>query len=102
VRAGQAGPLYPERAWPGAVSPVVLQQALADLNAAYRNIFASVAAGGARFKVLASGKLRLPKIGDVAVRWSRPPPSEPSWIAGRSWRRRQAGRAARRTWRSRR
>ena len=74
---------------------MVLQQALADLNAAYRNFFASVAgrlkgprAGRprfrsrkdrrqairftayTRFKVLASGKLRLPKIGDVPVRWS--------------------------------
>lgn len=52
---------------------------------------------GARFKVLTSGKLRLPKIGDVPVRWSRPPPSEPSWVAGRSWQHRRAGRAARRT-----
>ncbi len=31
----------PERAWLGEVSVVVLQQALADLNAAYRNFFAS-------------------------------------------------------------
>src|SRR5215470_19988641 len=31
----------------------------------------------ARFHVLANGKLRLPKIGDVPVRWSRPLPSEP-------------------------
>jgi putative transposase len=30
------------RAWLGEVSSVVLQQALADLNAAYRNFFASV------------------------------------------------------------
>jgi putative transposase len=30
----------PERAWLGEVSAVVLQQALADLNAAYRNFFA--------------------------------------------------------------
>lgn len=34
----------------------------------------------ARFKVLANGKLRLPKIGDVPVRWSRPLPSEPSSV----------------------
>ena len=34
----------------------------------------------ARFKVLTSGKLRLPKIGDVPVRWSRPLPSEPSRV----------------------
>ena len=32
----------PERAWLGEVSAVVLQQALADLNTAYRNFFASV------------------------------------------------------------
>jgi putative transposase len=31
----------PDRAWLGDVSSVVLQQALADLNAAYRNFFAS-------------------------------------------------------------
>jgi putative transposase len=31
----------PERAWLSEVSSVVLQQALADLNAAYRNHFAS-------------------------------------------------------------
>ena len=95
----------PERAWLGEVSAVVLQQALADLNTAYRNFFASITgkrkgpkAGpprfrsrkdrrqavrfttNARFKVLASGKLRLPKIGDVRVRWSRDLPSEPSSV----------------------
>ena len=32
----------PERAWLGGVSAVVLQQALADLNTAYRNFFASL------------------------------------------------------------
>lgn len=32
----------PERVWLNEVSAVVLQQALADLNAAYRNFFASV------------------------------------------------------------
>jgi putative transposase len=31
----------PERAWLSEVSAVVLQQALADLNAGYRNFFAS-------------------------------------------------------------
>jgi putative transposase len=95
----------PERAWLGEVSAVVLQQALADLNAAYRNFFASLTGerkgpkmgpprfrsrkdhrqaarftANARFKVLANGKLRLPKIGDVPVRWSRPLPSEPSSV----------------------
>jgi putative transposase len=34
----------------------------------------------ARFTVLPDGKLRLPKIGDVPVRWSRPLPSEPSSV----------------------
>ena len=95
----------PERAWLGEVSSVVLQQALADLNTAYRNFFASVTGkckgprvapprfrsrkdhrqairftANARFKVLPNGKLRLPKIGDVPVRWSRPLPSEPSSV----------------------
>ncbi len=95
----------PGRAWLGEVSAVVLQQSLADLNAAYRNFFASVTGkrkgpkiepprfksrkdhrqavrftANARFKVLASGKLRLPKIGDVPVRWSRDLPSEPSSV----------------------
>jgi putative transposase len=95
----------PERAWLGEVSAVVLQQALADLNIAYRNFFASIRGqrqgprvappryrsrkdrrqairftANARFKVLDSGKLRLPKIGDVPVRWSRPLPSVPSSV----------------------
>jgi hypothetical protein len=35
----------PERAWLAEVSAVVLQQALADLNTAYRNFFVSVTAG---------------------------------------------------------
>ncbi|GAB2478651.1 hypothetical protein GCM10027187_52800 [Streptosporangium sandarakinum] len=34
--------LTPDRAWLGEVSSVVLQQALADLNTAYRTFFASV------------------------------------------------------------
>jgi putative transposase len=95
----------PERAWLNEVSSVVLQQALADLNTAYRNYFASRTGkrkgpnmakprfrsrkdhrqtirftANARFRVLASGKLRLPKIGDVPVRWSRPLPAEPSSV----------------------
>ncbi|HTF07570.1 MAG TPA: transposase, partial [Asanoa sp.] len=91
----------PERAWLGEVSSVVLQQALADLNSAYRNFFASL--GGkrrgrkvapprfrsrkdnrqairftknSRFKVLDNGRLRLPKIGDLPVRWSRSLPAD--------------------------
>jgi IS605 OrfB family transposase len=95
----------PDRAWLGEVSAVVLQQALADLNAAYRNFFASLNGerkgpkvraprfrsrkdtrqairftANARFMVLPNGKLRLPKIGDVPVRWSRPLPSGPSSV----------------------
>jgi putative transposase len=95
----------PERAWLGEVSAVVLQQALADLNAAYRNWFASRNGGrkgpkigpprfrsrkdhrqavrftaNARFSVTPGGKLRLPKIGDVPVRWSRRLPSAPSSV----------------------
>ncbi len=95
----------PQRAWLGEVSAVVLQQALADLNAAYRNFFASITGErkgrgtglprfrsrkdsrqairftrNARFAVTPGGKLRLPKIGDVPVRWSRPLPSEPSSV----------------------
>ncbi|WP_449064601.1 RNA-guided endonuclease InsQ/TnpB family protein [Planomonospora algeriensis] len=94
-----------ERAWLGEVSAVVLQQALADLNTAYRNFFASLSgqrkgpkAGAPRFRsrkdarqairftknakftVTAGGRLRLPKIGDIPVRWSRDLPSEPSSV----------------------
>ena len=95
----------PERAWLADVSAVILQQSLADLNRAYRNFFASVTgkrkgprAGpprfksrkdrrqavrftvSARFKILANGRLRLPKIGDVEVRWSRDLPSAPASV----------------------
>jgi putative transposase len=95
----------PERAWLGEVSAVVLQQALADLNVAYRNFFASITGkrkgrkvapprfrsrkdnrqairftANAPFRVLDNGRLRLPKIGDLRVRWSRDLPSEPSSV----------------------
>jgi putative transposase len=94
-----------ERAWLSEVSAVVLQQALADLNAAYRNFFASIKGirkgpkvrpprfrsrkdrrqairftANARFQITPGGKLRLPKIGDVSVRWSRTLPSAPSSV----------------------
>src|SRR6266851_9846990 len=94
-----------ERAWLGEVSAVILQQALADLNTAYRNFFASLAGqrkgpkvepprfrsrkdrrqavrftANAKFKILGNGRLRLPKIGDVLVRWSRDLPSAPSTV----------------------
>jgi putative transposase len=93
------------RAWLGEVSAVVLQQALADLNVAYRNFFASVTGkrkgrkvapprfrsrkdnrqairftANARYKILDNGRLRLPKIGDLDVRWSRELPSAPSSV----------------------
>jgi putative transposase len=95
----------PQRAWLAEVSAVVLQQALADLNTAYRNFFASITGRrkgrkvalprfrsrkdnrqairftkNSRFKVLDNGRLRLPKIGDVDVRWSRALPSDPSSV----------------------
>ncbi len=95
----------PQRAWLNEVSSVVLQQALADLNAAYRNFFASITGNrkgpkvasprfrsrkdhrqairftrSARFRVLASGKLHLPKIGNLEVCWSRDLPSDPSSV----------------------
>ena len=84
---------------------MVLQQALADLNTAYRNFLASAKGTrkgpkvapprfrsrkdrrqavrftrNARFAVTPGGKLRLPKIGDVPVRWSRDLPSDPSSV----------------------
>ncbi|MGH3251790.1 MAG: RNA-guided endonuclease InsQ/TnpB family protein [Trebonia sp.] len=95
----------PARQWLGEVSSVVLQQALADLNAAYRNFFASVTGerkgpraapprfrsrrdsrqavrftANSRFRVLGNGRLRLPKVGDVEARWSRPLPAAPSSV----------------------
>jgi putative transposase len=95
----------PERAWLGEVSAVVLQQALADLNTAYRNFFNSVTGKrkgprvaaprfrsrkdsrqairftrNARFRVLDNGRLRLPMVGDVEVRWSRELPAAPSSV----------------------
>jgi len=88
------------------VSAVVLQQALVDLNAAYRNFFASATGQrpgpkvaqprfrsrkdrrqvirftrNAGFSVSRGGRLRLPRIGDVPVRWSRKLPSVPSSVA---------------------
>ncbi|WP_307796887.1 RNA-guided endonuclease InsQ/TnpB family protein [Actinomadura barringtoniae] len=95
-----------ERAWLGEVSTAMLQQALGDLNTAYRNFFASACgqrrgrrmeaprprsrkdgrqairfARNAKFKITEAGRLRLPKIGDVPVRWSRPLPAEPSSVS---------------------
>ena len=95
----------PERAWLGEVSAVVLQQAVADLNTAYRNFFNSLTGKrkgrkvapprfrskkdsgqsirftrNARFTITTSGRLSLPKIGNLQVRWSRDLPCEPSSV----------------------
>ncbi|GAA0588864.1 RNA-guided endonuclease InsQ/TnpB family protein [Actinomadura livida] len=93
----------PERAWLGEVSAVVLQQSLRDLEAAYRNFFDGLAGkrprmgaprfksrkdarqsirftANARWQITPGGKLALPKIGDVAVRWSRRLPCTPSTV----------------------
>lgn len=92
-----------EREWLAEVSAVVLQQALADANRAYRNFFASLSGQrkgrrvgaprfrsrkgraqsirftkAARFRVL--DNQRLPGIGDIALRWSRDLPSVPSSV----------------------
>ncbi len=93
------------RAWLGEVSSVVLQQALADLNTAYRNFFSSLSGkrkgrrvaaprfrsrkdnrqavrftANSRLRVLDNGRLRLPKVGDLEVRWSRQLPSDPTSV----------------------
>jgi putative transposase len=95
----------PERAWLSEVSAVVLQQSLRDLDTAYRNFFDSLSGkrkgskvGAPRFKskrdsrqsvrftanaawrITPGGKLRLPKIGDLKVKWSRSLPSTPATV----------------------
>ncbi|WP_442789748.1 RNA-guided endonuclease InsQ/TnpB family protein [Nocardiopsis sp. EMB25] len=90
----------PEREWLCGVSAVVLQQSLRDLDTAYRNFFDSLTGkrpktgpprfksrkdhrrsvrftANARWKITDQGKLSLPKIGKVKVKWSRPLPSAP-------------------------
>ncbi|MEU0437767.1 RNA-guided endonuclease TnpB family protein [Streptomyces sp. NPDC006290] len=92
-----------ERVWLGEVSAVILQQSLRDLDTAYRNFFDGLKGkrpkmGVPRFKskrdnrqsirftanaswrITPGGKLRLPKVGDVPVRWSRTLPSTPSTV----------------------
>jgi putative transposase len=96
----------PERSWLGDVSAVVLQQSLRDLDTAYRNFFASLKGtrrgpmireprfksrkdnrqsvrftANARWSITTGGDLRLPKIGNVRVKWSRTLPSTPSTVA---------------------
>ncbi|MFJ9822709.1 RNA-guided endonuclease InsQ/TnpB family protein, partial [Streptomyces sp. NPDC101151] len=92
-----------ERAWLGEVSSVILQQSLRDLDTAYRNFFDGLKGkrpktGPPRFKskrdtrqairftanagwkITPGGKLRLPKVGNVSVKWSRTLPSTPSTV----------------------
>jgi putative transposase len=95
----------PERSWLGEVSAVVLQQSLRDVEAAYRNFFAcrngtrnGPKPGAPRFKsrkdarqsirftanarwsLTPQGRLNLPKIGAVRVKWSRTLPTVPSSV----------------------
>ncbi|MGW6356972.1 RNA-guided endonuclease InsQ/TnpB family protein [Streptomyces sp. NPDC055092] len=93
----------PERAWLAEVSSVILQQSLRDLDTAYRNFFDSLKGkrpkmGPPRFKskrdtrqairftanagwkITPGKKLRLPKVGDVAAKWSRTLPSAPTTV----------------------
>ncbi|WP_043264837.1 RNA-guided endonuclease TnpB family protein [Streptomyces sp. CT34] len=92
-----------ERGWLTEVSSVILQQSLRDLDTAYRNFFDSLKGkrpkmGPPRFKskrdsrqairftanagwkITPGSKLRLPKIGDLTVKWSRTLPSTPSTV----------------------
>ncbi|WP_329059082.1 transposase [Streptomyces sp. NBC_01453] len=94
-----------ERSWLGEVSSVVLQQSLRDVEAAYRAFFASLkgerkgaSVGAPRFKsrkdsrqsirftanarwsITPTGRLNLPKIGEVRVKWSRTLPVVPSSV----------------------
>ncbi|WP_405769981.1 RNA-guided endonuclease InsQ/TnpB family protein [Streptomyces sp. NBC_01538] len=95
----------PERSWLAEVSSVVLQQALRDVEAAYQNFFASLKGerkgrkvgaprfrsrkdarqairftANARWKITEGGRLSLPKIGDVKVKWSQALPAMPSSV----------------------
>ncbi|MFF3915579.1 RNA-guided endonuclease InsQ/TnpB family protein [Streptomyces sp. NPDC001852] len=94
----------PQRAWLSEVSAVVLQQSLRDLDMAYGNFFASKSGtrkgpsvgppkmkkktarqairftANARWSITKSGTLRLPKVGEIKLRWSRKLPSEPSSV----------------------
>ncbi|MEU5054365.1 MULTISPECIES: RNA-guided endonuclease TnpB family protein [unclassified Streptomyces] len=94
-----------ERSWLGEVSSVVLQQSLRDVEAAYKAFFASLKGerkgarvGAPRFKsrkdwrqsirftanarwsITPTGRLNLPKIGEVRVKWSRTLPVVPSSV----------------------
>ncbi|MFI6494351.1 RNA-guided endonuclease InsQ/TnpB family protein [Streptomyces sp. NPDC050564] len=94
-----------ERSWLAEVSSVVLQQALRDAESAYKNFFASLKGerkglkvgaprlksrkdarqairftANARWKITSGGRLSLPKIGEVRVKWSRVLPVTPSSV----------------------
>jgi putative transposase len=94
-----------ERSWLGEVSVVVLQQSLRDAESAYRNFFASLKGtrkgpkvgpprlksrkdsrqsvrftANARWNITDSGRLSLPKIGAVKVKWSRTLPATPTSV----------------------
>ncbi|MFJ8200899.1 RNA-guided endonuclease InsQ/TnpB family protein [Streptomyces sp. NPDC096152] len=94
-----------ERSWLGEVSAVVLQQALRDAETAYRNFFASLKGerkgprlgapklksrkdsrqsirftANARWSITPGGRLNLPKIGELRVKWSRTLPCVPSSV----------------------
>ncbi|MGP3735747.1 RNA-guided endonuclease InsQ/TnpB family protein [Streptomyces sp. GDS52] len=94
-----------ERSWLGEVSAVVLQQSLRDAERAYRNFFASLNGtrkgprigpprfksrkdarqsirftANARWKITDGGRLDLPKIGAVKVKWSRTLPTTPTSV----------------------
>ena len=98
-RALTAAKRTPERAWLAEVSAVMLQQALADANTAYRNFFASLKGTrkgrklgaprfrskrdraqsirftrAARFRITRAGRLRLPGVGDVPCAGRAPCP----------------------------
>ncbi|MDX2762462.1 RNA-guided endonuclease InsQ/TnpB family protein [Streptomyces europaeiscabiei] len=95
----------PQRAWLGRVSAVVLQQSLRDAETAYRNFFASLKGArkgpklgpprfksrkdarqsirftaNARWSITGKGRLNLPKIGAVKVKWFRALPATPSSV----------------------
>lgn len=93
----------PERVWLGEVSAVILQQSLRDLDTAYKNYFDALKGkrprmgaprlkskrdnrqsirftANAAWRITPGGKLRLPKIGDLKVKWSRSLPSTPTTV----------------------
>ncbi|MBT2416011.1 transposase [Streptomyces sp. ISL-12] len=95
----------PARSWLGEVSAVVLQQSLRDAETAYKNFFASLKGtrkgpktgvprfksrkdsrqsirftANARWSITGSGRLNLPRIGAVKVKWSRTLPAAPTSV----------------------